>query len=50
LPDRPGLGIELDEAVIAAHPYRALAFPSLWDRSWRDEFTGTTNVVSARRS
>jgi galactonate dehydratase len=44
LPDRPGLGIELDEAVIAAHPYRPLAFPSLWDRSWRDEFTGTASL------
>ena len=49
LPDRPGLGIDLDEAVIAAHPYKALAFPSLWDRTWRDQFTGATNVLTARR-
>jgi len=45
LPDRPGLGIELDEAAIAAHPYRPLAFPSLWDASWRDEFTGTAKLA-----
>ncbi|QIG47752.1 mandelate racemase/muconate lactonizing enzyme family protein [Nordella sp. HKS 07] len=44
LPERPGLGLELDEAAIAAHPYKALAFPSLWDNSWRDEFTGTAKV------
>jgi len=40
LPDAPGLGIELDEAAIAAHPYKALSFPSLWDQTWTDEFTG----------
>ncbi len=45
LPDAPGLGLELDEAAIAAHPYRALAFPSLWDTSWRDEFTGTAKLA-----
>jgi galactonate dehydratase len=48
LPDKPGLGIELDEVVIAAHPYRPLAFPSLWDTTWRDEFTGTAKLVSGR--
>jgi galactonate dehydratase len=42
LPEASGLGIELDEAAIADHPYKPLAFPSLWDVSWRDEFTGTT--------
>ena len=47
LPERPGLGIELDEAAIAAHPYRALAFPSLWDTSWKDEFTGTARLAEA---
>ena len=46
LPDRPGLGIDLDEAAIAAHPYRALAFPSLWDTTWKDEFTGTASLAS----
>lgn len=40
LPDRPGLGLDIDEAVIAAHPYRAMSFPSLWDSVWTDEFTG----------
>lgn len=45
LPDRPGLGIELDEAVIAAHPYKPLAFPSLWDATWLDEFTGTATLA-----
>jgi galactonate dehydratase len=45
LPDAPGLGIELDEAAIAAHPYKPLAFPSLWDNSWRDEFTGTNKLA-----
>ena len=44
LPDAPGLGIELDIAAIAAHPYRRLAFPSLWDTTWRDEFTGTADL------
>lgn len=45
LPDRPGLGIELDETAIARHPYRPLAFPSLWDTTWRDEFTGTAKLA-----
>ncbi len=45
LPDTSGLGLELDEAAIAAHPYRPLAFPSLWDDSWRDEFTGTAKLA-----
>src|SRR5262249_25361525 len=31
LNDAPGLGLELDDAAIAAHPYVANAFPSLWD-------------------
>jgi hypothetical protein len=49
LPERPGLGLELDELAIAAHPYRALAFPSLWDTTWKDEFTGTTQLANSRR-
>jgi galactonate dehydratase len=48
LPDRPGLGIELDQAVLAAHPYKPLAFPSLWDSTWRDDFTGTLKLASNR--
>ncbi len=39
LPDKPGLGLELDEAVCAAHPYRKNTFPSLWDAKWLSEFT-----------
>ena len=39
LPDKPGLGIELDDAAIARHPFRQHAFPSLWDRRWVAEFT-----------
>jgi hypothetical protein len=40
LPEAPGLGLDLDEAAIRAHPYKALSFPSLWDQTWTDEFTG----------
>jgi galactonate dehydratase len=40
LPDKPGLGLEIDEAVIAEHPYRAHSFPSLWDQRWTEDFTG----------
>jgi len=39
LPEGPGLGIELDDAVCAAHPYRPNSFPSLWDGRWLREFT-----------
>lgn len=39
LPDQPGLGIELDEAACARHPYRKNTFPSLWDDRWVTEFT-----------
>ena len=39
LPDKPGLGIELDDAVCARHPFVKHAFPSLWDRRWVAEFT-----------
>jgi galactonate dehydratase len=41
LPDTPGLGLEIDEAVIAEHPYVPNAFPSLWDRDWLTNFTQT---------
>ncbi|HTW28403.1 MAG TPA: mandelate racemase/muconate lactonizing enzyme family protein [Acetobacteraceae bacterium] len=50
LPEAPGLGIELDPVAIAAHPYRRLAFPSLWDASWRDEFTGTAGLAAQARA
>jgi galactonate dehydratase len=37
--DEPGLGLELDEAALAEHPYVANAFPSLWDGDWLTNFT-----------
>lgn len=46
LPDKPGLGIDIDPAAIAAHPYKPLAFPSLWDATWKDQFTGTAMLTS----
>jgi galactonate dehydratase len=39
IPDGPGLGLELDDAAIAEHPYVANAFPSLWDDAWVSRFT-----------
>lgn len=39
LSDEPGLGLDLDEDVIAAHPYVKNAFPSLWDEEWQTKFT-----------
>ena len=37
VPEEPGLGLELDEAAIAEHPFVANAFPSLWDARLADE-------------
>jgi galactonate dehydratase len=39
LPDAPGLGLDIDERVIADHPYVKNPFPSLWDKTWLDDFT-----------
>jgi galactonate dehydratase len=39
LGDGPGLGLDIDEGVIAEHPYVRNAFPSLWDRDWLTNFT-----------
>lgn len=39
LSDAPGLGLELDDAVIAQHPYVQNPFPSLWDKTWLKDFT-----------
>jgi galactonate dehydratase len=39
LPEKPGLGVELDEATLARHPYVPGTFPSLWDRDWLTNFT-----------
>jgi len=38
LSDKPGLGIDIDEQVIADHPYKKNAFPSLWDSDWLTDF------------
>ena len=38
LPEKPGLGLELNEAAIQAHPYVKHAFPSLWDKEWLTKF------------
>ncbi|MFN8377470.1 MAG: mandelate racemase/muconate lactonizing enzyme family protein [Anaerolineae bacterium] len=38
LPDAPGLGLELDDEAIAAHPYIQNPFPSLWDGEWIVDF------------
>jgi galactonate dehydratase len=39
LPEKPGLGIELDVEACVRHPYKKNSFPSLWDKRWLDEFT-----------
>jgi galactonate dehydratase len=39
LADLPGLGLDIDEEVIADHPYVKNAFPSLWDKTWLENFT-----------
>jgi len=39
LPEGPGLGLAIDENVIADHPYVRNSFPSLWDRRWFEHFT-----------
>lgn len=39
LSDEPGLGLDIDERVIADHPYVKNAFPSLWDKTWMVNFT-----------
>jgi galactonate dehydratase len=38
LDDTPGLGLELDDEVIAQHPYVQTPFPSLWDADWITDF------------
>ena len=39
LPDKPGLGIELNTELFAKYPYQKNSFPSLWDKNWQEEFT-----------
>jgi galactonate dehydratase len=43
--DEPGLGVELDLAAIADHPYVPNAFPSLWDAQWTAGFTRSSDDV-----
>jgi galactonate dehydratase len=46
LSDEPGLGLDIDELAIAAHPYVPNAFPSLWDDAWLTNFTQNTESRS----
>jgi galactonate dehydratase len=39
LPDRPGLGIELNEAECRRRPAQRNPFPALWEGAWLTEFT-----------
>ena len=39
LPDKPGLGIELNPEACTRHPYVKNTFPSLWEDQWLKEFT-----------
>lgn len=39
LPEKPGLGIELNVEACLRHPFIKNTFPSLWDRRWIAEFT-----------
>ena len=39
LSDAPGLGVDINEEVIAQHPYKKNPFPSLWDDAWLAHFT-----------
>lgn len=39
LEDKPGLGLDINEAAIAEHPYKQNPFPSLWDSDWQTNFT-----------
>ena len=39
LSDEPGLGLDIDEKVIANHPYEPSPFASLWHKDWLGDFT-----------
>jgi galactonate dehydratase len=39
LPEKPGLGIELNVEACQRHPFVKNTFPSLWDKRWIAEFT-----------
>lgn len=45
LSDAPGLGLDIDQQVVAAHPYVRNSFPSLWDRKWSEHFTQNEREV-----
>ena len=49
LPEGVGLGLGIDEGAIRAHPYKALSFPSLWDKDWTEDFTGSTHTLTPTR-
>ncbi len=49
LPDKPGLGIELNVEACARHPYQHNTFPSLWDVRWIKQFTADTRSTSGER-
>jgi galactonate dehydratase len=38
IPTKPGLGVDLDDEAIKAHPAIPNNFPSLWDRGWITNF------------
>lgn len=39
VPTAPGLGIDIDEEVIAQHPYVPPTLATLWDPAWASNFT-----------
>jgi galactonate dehydratase len=39
IPDKPGLGLTINEDFIKEHPYVKNAFPGLWDKNWMKHFT-----------
>jgi galactonate dehydratase len=47
LDETPGLGLELNDAVIAAHPYKPHPFSSLWESQWIAELAQGTNEDAA---
>jgi galactonate dehydratase len=47
LPDKPGLGIELDTEIFPHHPYMPNSFPCLWDKRWLEELTKAESGMRA---
>jgi galactonate dehydratase len=39
VPNRPGLGVDLDRAACVQHPYRRHSFAALWESRWLTEFS-----------